>query len=138
MFVKALIFFALNRNHPTGKLFLLSLKNREINNCKTGRLCERFICVQYSVADRGGRLRPKMFSISCHFLEIFGKIIGWRPLLEGWRPLLRGILVPPLVLYETRICCLILNYILLKAYYVIMTYQCRNSPAAYILTIHEM
>ena len=29
------------------------------------------------------------------FLEIFGKIIGWRP-LEGWQPLLRGILDLPL------------------------------------------
>ena len=49
MCVKDLIFFALNRNHPSGKLFLLSLKNREINNCRTGRLCETFICVQYSM-----------------------------------------------------------------------------------------
>ena len=31
------------------------------------------------------------------FLENFGKIVGWRPLLEGWRLLLQGILDPPLV-----------------------------------------
>ena len=31
-------------------------------------------------------LRPKIFSISYSFLKNFGKIIGWRPLLEGWRP----------------------------------------------------
>ena len=30
------------------------------------------------------------------FLENFGQIIGWCPLLEGWCPLLRGILDPPL------------------------------------------
>ena len=30
------------------------------------------------------------------FFGKFGKITGWRPLLEGWRPLLRGILDPPL------------------------------------------
>ena len=71
MFVKALIFFALNRNHPSGKLFLLSLKNREINNCKTGRLCERFICVQYSLADlRGGGATAQNF---LNFMPFFGK-----------------------------------------------------------------
>ena len=40
--------------------------------------------------------RPKIFSIPCGFLEFFGKIIGWCPLLDGWRPLLPGILNPPL------------------------------------------
>ena len=44
----------------------------------------------------GANLRPQIFSISCSFLEKFGNIVGWRPLLEGWRPLLRGILDPPL------------------------------------------
>ena len=45
---------------------------------------------------RAPPLRPKIFAISCSFLENFGKIVGWRPLLEGWRPLLREILDPPL------------------------------------------
>ena len=54
------------------------------------------------VADLGGTpparapLRPKIFTISCSFLENVAKIIGWHPLLKGWRPLLRGILDPPL------------------------------------------
>ena len=44
--------------------------------------------------------RPKIFSISCSFWEIFGKIVGWRPLL-------RGILEPPLIcnLNKTSVSC---------------------------------
>ena len=34
--------------------------------------------------------QPKIFAIACSFLENFGKIVGWRPLL-------RGILDPPLL-----------------------------------------
>ena len=34
--------------------------------------------------------KPKIFAIACSFLENFGKIVGWRPLL-------RGILDPPLL-----------------------------------------
>ena len=40
-------------------------------------------------------LRPKIFSISCSFLENLTKLYVGAP-LEGWRPLLQGILDPPL------------------------------------------
>ena len=34
---------------------------------------------------------PKFSQFHAVFLENFGKMVGWRPLLMGWRPLLRGI-----------------------------------------------
>ena len=46
-------------------------------------------------------LRSKMFSFSCSFSEIFGKVIGWRPLPGGLAPLLRRILDPPLMTVNT-------------------------------------
>ena len=41
-------------------------------------LClHNFYCFKCSGGSKGGRpLRPKIFSISCSFLEIFGNIIG--------------------------------------------------------------
>ena len=40
---------------------------------------------------------PEFSQFHAVFLEIFGKIVGWCPLLEGWRPLLWKILDPPLL-----------------------------------------
>ena len=61
-----------------------------------------------TVADPRGRARrsppplspwPKIFSISCSFLENLAKSYVAPP-LEGWRPLLRGILYPSLAQWK--------------------------------------
>ena len=43
--------------------------------------------------------QPKIFSISCSFSENLEKSYVGDP-LEGWRPLLRGILDPPLYMFD--------------------------------------
>ena len=46
------------------------------------------------------RYGPNFFAILCSFLEKFGKIVGWCPLLESWHPLLWGILDLPLICHS--------------------------------------
>ena len=48
------------------------------------------------------------------FLEYFGKIVGWRPLLESWRPLLPGILDPPLYSNEIQLWSLVLTSLVFR------------------------
>ena len=50
---------------------------------------------------------PNISSISCFFLELFAKIIGWHPFLGGWRKLLWGILDSPLATPACLPACLL-------------------------------